>query len=95
MKTLPFISWLAGASMLASTATGAPVRFDLPAVEAPVLTVNGNCNAIGQQTARSMGGQLHSASMENQGGRPVCVIVVLIPGRDGNRGQRERIVVPL
>ncbi len=96
MKTRTLITWIVGASLMASaTAGAAPARFTPPALEPGTELASGNCNAIGQQTAQQMGGQLHSASMENQNGRPVCVIVVVIPGRDGNRGQRERIVVPL
>jgi hypothetical protein len=96
MKTRSVITWVLGAAMLAATsATAAPARFSPPAMEPGAELASGNCNAVGQQTAQQMGGQLHSASMENQNGRPVCVIVVVIPGRDGNRGQRERVVVPL
>ncbi len=96
MNTRSLITWIVGASLLAaSAATAAPPRFTAPLTDPSVTLASGNCNAVGQQTAQQLGGQLHSASQEMQNGQPVCVIVVVIPGRDGNRGQRERIVVPL
>ena len=30
----------------------------------------------------------------DQGGRPVCVVVVLVPGKDGKRPRRVEFVVP-
>ncbi|MGB3389826.1 MAG: hypothetical protein WBA88_17790 [Pseudaminobacter sp.] len=53
-----------------------------------------DCYAIGQQIAAQNGGTLAKASSSTQGGRPVCVIVVLVPGRDGERPRRAEFVVP-
>jgi hypothetical protein len=55
----------------------------------------GNCFAVGQQIAAQNGGQLANASMSVRGGRQVCVIVVLVPGRGGERPRRAEFVVPL
>ncbi|MBA3447023.1 MAG: hypothetical protein H0T56_05360, partial [Pseudaminobacter sp.] len=52
------------------------------------------CYAIGQQIAAERGGTLAKASSSTQGGQPVCVIVVLVPGKDGKRPRRAEIVVP-
>lgn len=60
----------------------------------PVLVAQADCYAIGQQVAAERGGQLARASEANQGGRPVCVVVVLVPGKDGQRPRRTEIVVP-
>jgi len=59
-----------------------------------VMQVQANCNAVGQQIASQNGGTLAKASSEQRGGQAVCVIVVLIPARDGARPRREEFVVP-
>ena len=53
-----------------------------------------DCYAIGQQVAAQNGGQLANVREANQGGQPVCVIVVLVPGKDGGRPRRQEFVVP-
>jgi hypothetical protein len=65
-----------------------------PAFESPVQKVQVDCYAIGQQVAAQNGGQLARASVANRGGRQVCVIVVLVPGKDGQRPRRAEFVVP-
>jgi hypothetical protein len=53
-----------------------------------------DCYGIGQQIAAQQGGQLANVRESNQGGQTVCVIVVLVPGKDGGRPRREEFVVP-
>ncbi len=53
-----------------------------------------DCYAIGQQVADQNGGTLAKASQTTRGGQEVCVIVVLVPGKDGQRPRRSEIVVP-
>jgi hypothetical protein len=61
----------------------------------PAVTfVAGSCYAIGQQVAADNGGTLAKASEDVQGGQPVCRIVVLVKGKDGERPRRTEIVVP-
>lgn len=60
----------------------------------PIRVAQADCYAIGQQVAAERGGTLARASEANQGGRSVCVVVVLVPGRDGERPRRTEIVVP-
>jgi hypothetical protein len=60
----------------------------------PVVVAAADCYAIGQQIAAENGGTLARASQANRGGQPVCVIVVLVPGKDGQRPRREEYVVP-
>lgn len=55
---------------------------------------SGDCYAIGMQQAAQAGGQLARATAEVRGGQRVCVIVVLMPARDGQRPRRNEIVVP-
>lgn len=57
------------------------------------LTVAGDCYQIGQQVARSSGGELIRAMPANKQGKAVCVVVIAVPGKDGGRPQRKQIVV--
>lgn len=59
-----------------------------------VITVASDCYAVGQQVAAQHGGQLAKASSSTRGGQAVCVIVVLVPGKDGQRPRRAEVVVP-
>ena len=53
-----------------------------------------DCYALGMQYAARVGGQLARATPEVRGGQQVCVVVVLMPARDGQRPRREEIVIP-
>jgi hypothetical protein len=53
-----------------------------------------DCFGIGQQIAAENGGQLANVREANQGGQTVCVVVVLIPGKDGAHPRRQEFVVP-
>jgi hypothetical protein len=53
-----------------------------------------DCYSIGQQIAAENGGQLANVREANQGGQPVCIIVVLIPGKDGSHPRRDQFTVP-
>ena len=60
----------------------------LGAQSAPVAAAD--CYAIGQQVAAEKGGQLANASQTDKG----CVIVVLVPPKNGQRGRKIEVVVP-
>lgn len=84
------------ASLLASPALAMPLPAPAaPAASAEVILASGDCYAIGMQQAAQAGGQLARATQEVRGGRQVCVIVVLMPARDGQRPRRNEIVVPM
>ncbi len=53
-----------------------------------------DCYSVGEQVAAEQGGTLARVSARNQGGRTVCVVVVLVPGRDGERPRRAQFVIP-
>ena len=53
-----------------------------------------DCYGIDQQIAAQNGGQLANVREANQGGQPVCVVVVLVPGKGGGRPRRQEFVVP-
>lgn len=84
---------LAVAGLFASRATALPVV--VPEQAPPIILAASDCYAIGQQVAEQNGGTLAKASQSTRGGQRVCVIVVLVPGKDGQRPRRSEIVVPL
>ncbi|ODT31772.1 MAG: hypothetical protein ABS35_03895 [Kaistia sp. SCN 65-12] len=97
-----FLRSVLGALCMAGLVSALPA-LAMP-VPAPVTPLNeafaatpvaSDCYAIGQQVAAQKGGTLAKASQSTQGGRPVCVIVVLVPGKEGERPRRSEIVVPL
>jgi hypothetical protein len=53
-----------------------------------------DCSSVGQQVAESQGGTLARATSVVQNGKEVCVVVVLIPGKDGERPRRVEVAVP-
>jgi len=59
-----------------------------------IIRVVGDCAAIGQQVAAQQGGTLTKATAAVQNGAPVCIVVVLVPGRDGERPRRVEVAVP-
>lgn len=77
----------------AAQASALPVA--APQAAGPLVHVGADCYSIGQQVAAQAGGTLAKASEANRGGQSVCVIVVLVPGKDGQRPRRTEIVVPL
>jgi len=80
---------LATAGLLAPQASA-----EEPSGDQPAMLAANDCYAIGQQVAAQNGGTLAKASQATRGGQPVCVIVVLVPGKDGQRPRRSEIVVP-
>lgn len=83
------------AALVAATFIAAPVaEAGALSADTPMLVAQADCYAIGQQVAAQNGGTLARATASNQGGQPVCVIVVLVPGKDGQRPRRAEFVVP-
>lgn len=76
--------------LFATSVAAAP----MPAAEGEILVAAADCYSIGQQVADQHGGTLARASESNQGGQSVCVIVVLVPAKDGQRPRRVEVVVP-
>ena len=79
---------------LVPVADAAPYQPAAPVAPQVLVAAQANCNAVGQEIAQRNGGTLAKASLEQRGGKAVCVIVVLIPARDGQRPRREEFVVP-
>ncbi len=62
---------------------------------APLATpVAANCYSVGQQVAAERGAELARADLKTRGGQPVCVVVLLVPGKAGERPKRQEVVVP-
>lgn len=82
-----------GLSAIAHAASLPP----LPAVapEPIQLAQGADCYAVGQRVAAQHGGTLAKAQPENRGGQLVCVIVILVPGDDGQRPRRVEITEPM
>ena len=96
MKTLrsifrPALIALCAVALFGASATAAPLG---SAGEGQYVVAAADCYAIGQQVANQHGGTLARASESNQGGQSVCVIVVLVPAKDGQRPRRVQVVVP-
>lgn len=72
----------------------AAMAFAAPSFVVPSPAQAADCYSIGQQIAAEQGGTLAKASASSQGGQSVCVIVVLVPGKDGQRPRRVEVVVP-
>jgi hypothetical protein len=83
---------LASATLVASHATAA--RADQADAAGETIVAAADCYSVGEQVASQHGGTLAKASASSQGGRTVCVIVVLVPGKDGQRPRRMQVVVP-
>lgn len=81
-----------GGLLVAPPASALPVSS--PAYTKQLIAVADDCYAIGQEVAAQNGGTLAKASSATRGGQAVCVIVVLVPGKDGERPRRAEMVVP-
>ena len=99
MKT--FTKWLA-AALFAATLPLAPAAAGtvavvpaVPEATLPVVTVQSSCNAVGQQEAAKHGGTLQSVQAQDRGGQTVCVGVIIVQGKNGERGRRINFEVPL
>lgn len=96
MRTLFRLPAKAIAAFVALAMAGS--AFAMPAADQPlpsrIVPVASSCSAIGQQLAAQYGGTLASASPQKHGGSEVCVIVVVLPAKNGQRGRRAEYVVP-
>lgn len=78
-------------AVAASLGIGAPLaRADNVGVQVAEV----DCYAVGQQVAAQNGGTLAKAQRSSRGGQDVCVIVVLVPAKEGERPRRTEVVVP-
>jgi hypothetical protein len=83
---------LAAATLVATQAIAAPA--DEAVATGETIVAAADCYSVGEQVASQYGGTLAKASASTQGGRTVCKIVVLVPGKDGQRPRRVQVDVP-
>lgn len=98
MNTRRLLIAVTAALAAALSATSSPARAfpaNAPSTPSSVTLVAGSCYSIGQQVAEQNGGTLAKATEDMEGGQPVCRVVILIKGKDGERPRRAEIVVPL
>ncbi|MEZ5810890.1 MAG: hypothetical protein R3D45_05680 [Rhizobiaceae bacterium] len=91
-KTLLAAALAAGIGMPGAQAGPPPAA--APSVPELVYEAAADCYTVGQAVAAQNGGQLAAARQAKRGGRNVCVIVVLIPAKNGQRGRRQEFIVP-
>jgi len=53
-----------------------------------------DCAAVAKDFADKQGGKVASVTPSVRNGAPVCIVVVLVPGRDGERPRRVEQAVP-
>jgi hypothetical protein len=97
-RRFPSFRAIAALALCAGAAFAMPPAFASPLAtpQTPdmLIPVASDCYAVGQQVAAQKGGTLAKASQSTRGGQTVCVIVVLVPGKDGERPRRAEVVVP-
>jgi hypothetical protein len=91
-RTIAALALCVGAAFAMPPAFAVPLA--MPQTADMVIPVASDCYAVGQQVAAQKGGTLAKASQSTRGGQTVCVIVVLVPGKDGERPRRVEAVVP-
>jgi hypothetical protein len=97
MKTVRTLTFVLLSGLLGiGHASAASARMALPESKAnlPVITVQADCFAVGQDKAAEMGGTLAKAKPDEEGGAPVCRLVIVVPGAEGERPKRVEITVP-
>ncbi|PWL19021.1 hypothetical protein DKP76_00090 [Falsochrobactrum shanghaiense] len=90
---LKFFALIAASIGLLPVDAGA-LPIGTPQKSSLVIAAAGDCAAVGERVAASQGGQLAKATPTVQNGKPMCIIVVLVPGRDGERPRRVEVAVP-
>lgn len=58
-------------------------------------SVAADCADVGRKIADEQGGQLTKTTLVVQDNRNVCVVIVFIPGRNGEKPRRVEIAVPV
>jgi hypothetical protein len=85
------LAFVSGQSLFA-----APLHVPTAGVPASTLAVPiaADCYALGQDKAAELGGELAKATAATDGDAPVCKLVIVVPGKDGERPKRVQVTVP-
>lgn len=81
------------AILLTLQPAAAAVRADMPDFYIPVVNASSDCHSVGTAKAAQVGGKLAKATPRKVNGKDVCVVVVLVPGKDGQRPRRTEYVI--
>lgn len=54
-----------------------------------------SCSGAAADAAAQTGGQVLSVSSREQGGQTVCVVTLLVPGKEGGRPRKTTVTIPL
>jgi hypothetical protein len=92
MKTLLVTSFLVTA--FAGNAFAATQYGYAKPAGAKILPVQADCYALGEDKAAEMGGTLAKATPATDAGQPVCKVVIVVPGNNGERPKRVEVVIP-
>lgn len=79
-------------AIAAGPAAAATLFAPPPALNSAVVQVAASCSAVGQRIAASKGGTLVRASPTQNG--QSCIIVIVVPAKDGQRTRRVEMTVP-
>jgi hypothetical protein len=93
-KHLTSILTFALSLFIGASAFAAPLLAANPGGEPLVQTVDADCYAVGEDKAAELGGTLAKAKPAMDGETPVCQLVIVVPGQDGERPKRVELVVP-
>jgi hypothetical protein len=88
------LTGIAAAVALAVSQVASVPAWSAEGFDEPVEVAAADCYAVGEQVAAQHGGTLAKASASNRGGQTICHIVVLVPGKDGQRPKRIQVDVP-
>jgi hypothetical protein len=88
------MSRLAAVALCSAAVTGEPDLARAERQEGSVVVAAADCYRAAQRVAAERGGRVHSAQAATRNGRTVCVVVVVVPGRDGQRGRVIEVEVP-
>lgn len=97
MKTVRALIFSVFAGLaIAGQAFAAAPRVMMPgtADDLVIVQVQADCYAVGQDKAAEMGGTLAKATPDTEVGVPVCRLVIVVPGAEGERPKRVEITVP-
>lgn len=61
---------------------------------APTYASATDCAAVGQRVATQQGGQLTEVEQIVENDQQMCVVIVLVPGQDGEKPRRVEVAVP-
>lgn len=75
------------------SAFAGPVKADADALSL-VISADAQCDPIGEQVAQQNGGTLAKATSVIQDGQPMCKIVLIVSGNEGERPKRVEFLVP-